>query len=50
MVKGTEVGGERHIIVDTLGLLLVVVVSAAPVDDGTFAPQVLGRLTAEHCI
>lgn len=61
-VKGTEVGGERgydggkkirglkrHIIVDTLGLLLVAVVSAAAADDGTFAPAVLGRLTAEHC-
>jgi transposase len=61
-VKGTEVGGQRgydggkklsgvkrHIVVDTLGLLLVVVVSAASVDDGTFAPQVLSRLTAEHC-
>ena len=49
-VKGSEVGGERgydggkkvrgvkrHIIVDTLGLLLVVVVSAASADDGTFA-------------
>jgi putative transposase len=60
-VKGTEVGGERgydggkklsgvkrHIVVDTLGLLLVVVVSAASADDGTFAPEVLGRLTAEH--
>jgi putative transposase len=60
-VKGTEVGGERgydggkklsgvkrHIIVDTLGLLLVVVVSAASADDGTHAPEVLGRLTAEH--
>ena len=60
-VKGTEVGGERgydggkklsgvkrHILVDTLGLLLVVVVSAASADDGTFAPEVLGRLTAEH--
>ena len=34
--------------VDTLGLLLVVVVSAASADDGTFAPEVLGRLTAEH--
>ena len=46
-VKGTEVGGERgydggkklsgvkrHIIVDTLGLLLVVAVSAASADDG----------------
>jgi len=60
-VKGTEVGGERgydggkklsgvkrHIIVDTLGLLLVVVVSSAAADDGTFAPEVLKRLTAEH--
>jgi len=60
-VKGTEVGGlrgydggkklsgvKRHIIVDTLGLLLVVVVSAASADDGTFAPEVLGQLTAEH--
>ncbi len=60
-VKGTEVGGERgydggkkltgvkrHIVVDTLGSLLVVVVSAASADDGTFAPEVLGRLTAEH--
>jgi len=60
-VKGTELGGERgydggkklsgrkrHIIVDTLGLLLVVVVSAASADDGTFAPEVLGRLTAGH--
>ena len=60
-VKGTEVGGERgydggkkltgvkrHIVVDTLGLLLVVVVSAASADDGTFAPEVLRRLSAEH--
>src|SRR5262245_39214112 len=60
-VKGTEVGGERgydggkklrgvkrHIVVDTLGLLLMVVVSAASAADGTFAPEVLGRLTAEH--
>ena len=61
-VKGTEVGGERgydggkkltgvkrHIVVDTLGLLLVVAVSAASADDGTYASRVLGRLTAEHC-
>ena len=60
-VKGTELGGERgddggkklsgvkrHIIVDTLGLLLVVVVSAASADDGTYAPEVLGRLTEAH--
>lgn len=60
-VKGTEVGGERgydggkklrgrkrHIIVDSLGLLLVVLVTAASADDGTTAPRVLARLTAEH--
>ena len=60
-VKGSEVGGQRgydggkkirgvkrHIVVDTLGLLLVVVVSAASADDGTLAPEVLRRLSAEH--
>jgi putative transposase len=41
-------GRKRHIIVDTLGLLLVVVVTAASADDGTIAPKVLGRLTTEH--
>jgi putative transposase len=61
-VKGTEVGGQRgydggkkirgrkrHIVVDTLGLLLVVMVTAASADDGTTAPEVLDRLTAEQC-
>ena len=60
-VKATEMGGERgydggkkpsgvkrQIVVDTLGSLLVVVVSAASADVGTFAPVVLRRLTAEH--
>jgi len=41
-------GRKRHIIGDKLGLLLVVVVSVASADDGTFAPAVLSRLTAEH--
>jgi putative transposase len=41
-------GRKRHILVDTLGLLLVVVVTAASADDGTVAPEVLGRLTPEH--
>ena len=41
-------GRKRHIIVDTLGLLLVVLVTVATADDGTTAPRVLGRLTAEH--
>ncbi len=42
-------GRKRHIIVDTLGLLLVVPVTVASADDGTSAPEVLSRLTAEHC-
>jgi putative transposase len=41
-------GRKRHILVDKLGLLVVAVVSVAAADDGTFAPNVLGRLTAEH--
>jgi putative transposase len=62
-VKGSEVGGQRgydggkkirgvkrHIVVDTLGLLLVVAVSAASADDGTYAPEVLRRLTAEQTV
>lgn len=56
-VKTTEVGGERgydggkkvkgrkrHIVTDTMGLLLAVAVTAANLDDGTHAPEVLGRL------
>jgi putative transposase len=41
-------GRKRHIIVDTLGLVLVVLVTVAAADDGTTAPEVLARLTAEH--
>ena len=41
-------GRKRHLLVDTLGVLLVVVVTAAAADDGTVAPEVLGRLTPEH--
>jgi putative transposase len=41
-------GRKRHILVDKLGLLLIVVVSVASADDGTFAPEVLGRMTGEH--
>jgi putative transposase len=59
-VKATEMGGpcgndgakksdgrKRHIVVDTLGLLLAVTVTAANRDDGTHAPKVLGKLTPE---
>src|SRR3954469_23188920 len=41
-------GRKRHIIVDTLGLVLVVLVTVASADDGTIAPEVLGRMTAGH--
>ncbi len=41
-------GRKRHIVVDTLGLLMVVAVSAASADDGTSAPLVLGRLDEVH--
>jgi putative transposase len=60
-VKGSEAGGprgydggkkvngrKRHIIVDTMGLLLVVLVTAANADDGSTAPQLLAKLTEEH--
>jgi putative transposase len=60
-VKSTEMGGsvgydggkkikgrKRHILVDTLGLLLAVVVTAANLDDGTYASLVLGKVKAEQ--
>jgi len=59
-VKASEVGGpkgydggkrlkgrKRHIVVDTLGLLLAVTVTAASADDGTAAPRVLAKLSRE---
>lgn len=60
-VKGTECGGEhgidghkkingvkRHILVDTMGLLLAVFVTAASVSDAQAARTVFGRATAEE--
>jgi putative transposase len=41
-------GRKRPLIVAPLGLLLVVVVTVAAADDGTIAPAVLARRTAEH--
>lgn len=59
-VKTTEMGGERgydggkkvkgrkrHILVDTLGLLLAVVVTAASMDDGVGAQKVVGKIRPE---
>ena len=59
-VKATSIGGphgydgakrttgrKRHLVVDSLGLLLAVVVTAANVDDGAAAPEVLGQLEEE---
>jgi putative transposase len=56
-VKTTEVGGvrgydggkkvkgrKRHFVVDTLGLLLVVAVTSANCDDGTYAHRALAKL------
>jgi len=40
-------GRKRHIVVDTMGLLLAVVVTAANVDDAKGAQQVLARLAEE---
>src|SRR5262245_43165559 len=40
-------GRKRHIVVDTLGLLLAVAVTTANLDDGTHAPRVLGKLAPE---
>jgi putative transposase len=42
------IGRKRHIIVDTLGLLIAVLVTVGSADDGTIAPEVLKKLTAEH--
>ena len=46
--NGKKVNGrKRHILVDSLGLLLAVVVTAANVDDGAAAPQVLARMEGQ---
>jgi putative transposase len=60
-VKTTEMGGpergydggkkingrKRHLLVDTLGLLLVVLITSASLDDGVAAPILLGHVTPQ---
>lgn len=41
-------GRKRHIVTDTLGLLLAVVVTAANLDDGETAPKLLAGLDADR--
>lgn len=41
-------GRKRHILVDTLGFLLAVIVTAANVNDGRAAPKILGQLSEEQ--
>ena len=59
-VKTTEIGGpergydggkrvkgrKRHILVDTLGLLIAVLITSAGLDDGSAAPQLLALISA----
>src|SRR5438552_3229354 len=40
-------GRKRHLLVDTLGLLLVVLITSAGLDDGVAAPILLGHLTPQ---
>ena len=41
-------GRKRHLLVDTLGLLIAVVITGANVDDGTAAPQLLAKVSPEE--
>src|SRR3989454_8906885 len=61
-VKTTEIGGpergydggkkingrKRHLLVDTLGLLLAVLMTSAGLDDGVAAPLLLGHVQPDH--
>lgn len=60
-VKTTEIGGDdrgydggkkikgrkRHLLVDTLGLLVAVMITGAGVDDGVAAPQLLEQIASK---
>jgi putative transposase len=61
-VKTTEVGGDergydggkkikgrkRHVLVDTIGLLVVVLITSAALDDGVAAVKLLAQISAEE--
>ena len=61
-MKTTEVGGEergydggkkikgrkRHLLVDTLGLLIAVLITSANLDDGAAAPQLLAQVSPQE--
>ena len=61
-VKTTEIGGpergydggkkikgrKRHLLVDTLGLLIAVLITAASLDDGAAAPQLLAQVAPQE--
>jgi putative transposase len=62
-VKTTEVGGQergydggkkikgrkRQVLVDTIGLVLVVLITSAALDDGAAAVKLLAQISAEEC-
>src|SRR5438445_5908619 len=39
------IGRKRHVLVETLGLVLAILITSAGLDDGVAAPQLLGQLT-----
>src|SRR5262249_17248025 len=41
-------GRKRHLLVDTLGLLLAVLITSAGLDDGVAAPLLLGHVHSYH--
>ena len=62
-VKTTEIGGKergydggkkikgrtRHLLVDTLGLLMAVVITSAPVDEGVAAAMLRAQISVQDC-
>ena len=42
-------GRKRHLLVDTLGLLIAIVMTSAGLDDGVAALKVLGQVNPQDC-